>query len=135
MTSLKNYSKWDNLELSDDEDNFHPNIDNNLMIRLQREKRQQREAEGGAKLGQRAQTARLRLRRLQGALRRVRLASGEHIVPDVSHRPAAAGYSVAERRCTQAPPLEGPRAAEQMSAWNSTQAYLRKWAARDWAQR
>jgi len=40
-----NYSKWDKLELSDDEDNFHPNIDNNLMIRLQREKRQQREAE------------------------------------------------------------------------------------------
>jgi hypothetical protein len=32
-------------ELSDDEDNFHPNIDNNLMIRLQREKRQQREKE------------------------------------------------------------------------------------------
>lgn len=39
------YSKWDRIELSDDEDNFHPNIDNNLMIRLQREKRQQREAE------------------------------------------------------------------------------------------
>ena len=38
-------SKWDRIELSDDEDNFHPNIDNNLMIRLQREKRQQREAE------------------------------------------------------------------------------------------
>ncbi|KAL3911824.1 MAG: hypothetical protein SGPRY_008549 [Prymnesium sp.] len=39
-----NYNKGDNIELSDDEDNFHPNIDNNLMIRLQREKRQQREA-------------------------------------------------------------------------------------------
>ena len=39
------YSKWDNIELSDDEDNFHPNIDNNLMIRLQREKREQREKE------------------------------------------------------------------------------------------
>ena len=38
-----NYSKWDKIELSDDEDNFHPNIDNNLMIRLQREKRMQRE--------------------------------------------------------------------------------------------
>ena len=44
-----NYSKWDNIELSDDEDNFHPNIDNNLMIRLQREKRQQREAEEAEK--------------------------------------------------------------------------------------
>jgi cell division cycle protein 37 len=47
-----NYSKWDHLELSDDEDNFHPNIDNNLMIRLQREKRQQREAEEEAKIKQ-----------------------------------------------------------------------------------
>jgi len=45
MPSGFNYSKWDNIELSDDEDNFHPNIDNNLMIRLQREKRQQREKE------------------------------------------------------------------------------------------
>jgi len=44
-----NYNKWDNIELSDDEDNFHPNIDNNLMIRLQREKRQQREAEEAEK--------------------------------------------------------------------------------------
>ena len=49
MTSLANYSKWDRIELSDDEDNFHPNIDNNLMIRLQREKRQQREAEDAEK--------------------------------------------------------------------------------------
>merc|ERR1719231_278333 len=44
-----NYSKWDNIELSDDEDNFHPNIDNNLMIRMQREKRQQREKEEAEK--------------------------------------------------------------------------------------
>lgn len=44
-----NYNKWDNIELSDDEDNFHPNIDNNLMIRLQREKREQREAEEAEK--------------------------------------------------------------------------------------
>jgi len=45
-----NYSKWDNIELSDDEDNFHPNIDNNLMIRLQREKREQREKEEAEKM-------------------------------------------------------------------------------------
>jgi len=44
-----NYSKWDNIELSDDEDNFHPNIDNNLMIRLQREKREQREKDEAEK--------------------------------------------------------------------------------------
>ena len=45
-----NYSKWDNIELSDDEDNFHPNIDNNLMIRLQREKREMREKEEAERL-------------------------------------------------------------------------------------
>jgi cell division cycle protein 37 len=39
------YSKWDNLELSDDEETFHPNIDNNLMIRINREQRARREAE------------------------------------------------------------------------------------------
>ena len=47
--SARPQSKWDNIELSDDEDNFHPNIDNNLMIRLQREKREQREAEEAEK--------------------------------------------------------------------------------------
>jgi len=40
-----NYNKWDNLDLSDDEKDFHPNIDNNLMIRLKREKREKMRAE------------------------------------------------------------------------------------------
>ena len=62
-----NYSKWDKLELSDDEDNFHPNIDNNLMIRLQREKRQQREAEE-AERKQKLLTVPLRLRHARGAV-------------------------------------------------------------------
>jgi len=39
------YSKWDNLEVSDDEETYHPNIDNNLMIRINREQRARREAE------------------------------------------------------------------------------------------
>jgi len=43
-----NYAKWDNLDLSDDEKDFHPNIDNNLMIRLKREKREQMRAEEDA---------------------------------------------------------------------------------------
>ena len=43
-----NYSKWDNLDLSDDEKDFHPNIDNNLMIRLKREKREKMRAEEDA---------------------------------------------------------------------------------------
>ena len=46
--SVTNYSKWDNLDLSDDEKDFHPNIDNNLMIRLKREKREQMRAEEDA---------------------------------------------------------------------------------------
>jgi len=45
-----NYSKWDNLDLSDDEKDFHPNIDNNLMIRLKREKREQMRAEEDAQI-------------------------------------------------------------------------------------
>jgi len=39
------YSKWDTMEFSDDEKDFHPNIDNNLMIRLKREKRAERKKE------------------------------------------------------------------------------------------
>jgi cell division cycle protein 37 len=39
------YNKWDRLECSDDERDFHPNIDNNLMIRLKREKRAERKKE------------------------------------------------------------------------------------------
>jgi cell division cycle protein 37 len=39
------YSKWDKIDLSDDEETFHPNIDNNLMIRINREQRERREAE------------------------------------------------------------------------------------------
>lgn len=40
------YSKWDTfVDISDDEKDFHPNIDNNLMIRLKREKRQERKKE------------------------------------------------------------------------------------------
>jgi len=39
------YSKWDKLELSDDEETYHPNIDNDFMIRINREQRARREAE------------------------------------------------------------------------------------------
>lgn len=38
------YSKWDHIELSDDEEDFHPNIDNDSMIRLKRRSREEREA-------------------------------------------------------------------------------------------
>jgi cell division cycle protein 37 len=39
------YSKWDNLELSDDEDSFHPNLDKNLNIRVNRITRDRKEEE------------------------------------------------------------------------------------------
>jgi len=39
------YSKWDRLELSDDEDTFHPNLDNNLNIRVNRITRDRKEEE------------------------------------------------------------------------------------------
>eukprot|EP00658_Telonema_sp_P-2_P008120 TRINITY_DN13042_c0_g1_i1.p1 TRINITY_DN13042_c0_g1~~TRINITY_DN13042_c0_g1_i1.p1 ORF type:complete len:368 (+),score=178.97 TRINITY_DN13042_c0_g1_i1:76-1104(+) len=42
---IRDSSKWDQLECSDDEKDFHPNIDNNLMIRLKREKRAERKKE------------------------------------------------------------------------------------------
>jgi cell division cycle protein 37 len=39
------YSKWDRLELSDDEDSFHPNLDKNLNIRVNRITRDRKEEE------------------------------------------------------------------------------------------
>lgn len=39
------YSKWDRLELSDDEDTFHPNLDKNLNVRVNRITRDRKEEE------------------------------------------------------------------------------------------
>lgn len=39
------YSKWDRLELSDDEDTFHPNLDKGLNIRVNRITRDRKEVE------------------------------------------------------------------------------------------
>lgn len=47
-----NYSKWDRLEISDDEKDAHPNIDSSLMIRIKREQRARREAEEQMKIAQ-----------------------------------------------------------------------------------
>jgi cell division cycle protein 37 len=46
------YSKWDRLEISDDEKDSHPNIDSSLMIRIKREQRARREAEEEMKKAQ-----------------------------------------------------------------------------------
>jgi cell division cycle protein 37 len=50
MTKPVDYSKWDNLDISDDEKDFHPNIDASLMIRIKREQRAKREAEEAVKI-------------------------------------------------------------------------------------
>lgn len=39
-----NYSKWDNIELSDDESDLHPNIDKDSWFRLKHRTRLEREA-------------------------------------------------------------------------------------------
>jgi cell division cycle protein 37 len=38
-----NYSKWDNIELSDDEDDLHPNIDKESWFRMKHRSRVERE--------------------------------------------------------------------------------------------
>eukprot|EP00971_Amphidinium_carterae_P240754 4779525-Amphidinium_carterae.1 len=41
------YSKWDNIELSDDEDDLHPNIDKESWFRMKHRDRVDREADEG----------------------------------------------------------------------------------------
>jgi cell division cycle protein 37 len=52
MSRPFDYSKWDRLEISDDEKDAHPNIDSSLMIRIKREQRARREAEEEMKKAQ-----------------------------------------------------------------------------------
>ena len=43
MSKGFDYSKWDNIELSDDEDDVHPNIDRESWFRLKHRSRVERE--------------------------------------------------------------------------------------------
>ena len=43
MSKPFDYSKWDNIELSDDEDDVHPNIDKESWFRLKHRSRVERE--------------------------------------------------------------------------------------------
>jgi hypothetical protein len=52
MSKPFDYSKWDRLEISDDEKDAHPNIDSSLMIRIKREQRARREAEEQMKISE-----------------------------------------------------------------------------------
>ena len=52
------YSKWDHIELSDDEEDMHPNIDRDSMIRLKRRTREEREEQDeGARKAMKAKQA------------------------------------------------------------------------------
>ena len=52
------YSKWDHIELSDDEEDMHPNIDRDSMIRLKRRTREEREEQDeGARAAMKAKQA------------------------------------------------------------------------------
>jgi cell division cycle protein 37 len=44
MSKGFDYSKWDKIELSDDEDDVHPNIDRESWFRLKHRSRVEREA-------------------------------------------------------------------------------------------
>ena len=53
MSKPFDYSKWDNIELSDDEDDVHPNIDKESWFRMKhrsRVEREDREAEEKKKI-------------------------------------------------------------------------------------
>ena len=43
MSKPFDYSKWDNIELSDDEDDCHPNIDKESWFRMKHRSRVERE--------------------------------------------------------------------------------------------
>jgi cell division cycle protein 37 len=43
MSKGFDYSKWDNIELSDDEDDVHPNIDRESWFRMKHRSRVERE--------------------------------------------------------------------------------------------
>jgi cell division cycle protein 37 len=43
MSKGFNYSKWDNIELSDDEDDVHPNIEKESWFRMKHRSRIERE--------------------------------------------------------------------------------------------
>jgi hypothetical protein len=43
MSKGFNYSKWDNIELSDDEEDVHPNIDRESWFRMKHRSRVERE--------------------------------------------------------------------------------------------
>ena len=74
MSKPFNYSKWDNIELSDDEDDVHPNIDKSSWFRLKhrtRVEREEREEEDKKKIRNEIAVAELRIREIQLLLQEI----------------------------------------------------------------
>lgn len=64
MAKPFDYSKWDNIELSDDEDDVHPNIDKESWFRMKhrsRVEREENEAKEQARIQQEVGIATVRL--------------------------------------------------------------------------
>lgn len=71
MTKGFNYSKWDNIELSDDEDDVHPNIDKDSWFRMKhrsRVEREEREEKDKKKIDAEMAKANLRIKEINKIL-------------------------------------------------------------------
>lgn len=75
MPSGFNYSKWDNIELSDDEEDFHPNIDKDSWVRLKHRTHVERDEDEGKKEAE----LRKKLARLNEDLKAFGEAGQEHL--------------------------------------------------------
>lgn len=72
MSKGFNYSKWDNIELSDDEDDVHPNIDRESWFRMKhrsRVDREEREEEDKKKIHKEVESSDLRVREITQILK------------------------------------------------------------------
>jgi Cdc37 Hsp90 binding domain./Cdc37 N terminal kinase binding./Cdc37 C terminal domain. len=71
MSKPFDYSKWDNIELSDDEDDVHPNIDRESWFRMKhrsRVEREEREEADKKKIKAEMENANLRMKELKNVL-------------------------------------------------------------------
>ncbi len=72
MSKPFDYSKWDNIELSDDEDDVHPNIDRESWFRMKhrsRVEREEREEQDKKKIRKEIESSNLRIKELTQTLK------------------------------------------------------------------
>lgn len=80
MSKPFNYSKWDNIELSDDEADVHPNIERESWFRMKhrsRVEREEREEADKRRIGEEMSKANLRIEEIQRILQRQRRGGGK----------------------------------------------------------